>query len=720
MDKKLPYALAAARDRLVPMVAAVADDLDELPAEACPNGEAVSLVTLHPEYIAKSYYPVGLFRRVGLEPIGSRASRVTPDKWTRKGEPEASPTTEIFVAAPRATFREWASSLPTWSEAVQGAADLPRIEKIRAATPQEKLRLIHTDAAELFLEVVLHASRGTPYILEAFRAYLDLLQISGDLNRRLYAGRLCFLPVRAPQSKMEDLAKFSFLRTARFMPKLRPLSPIRTYSFPTTLDLQLPTEPPVNPDLRAAVFDGGLTDIDALSPWVTSHDGDGVGESHPKCLHHGCCVTSALLFGSLCRDEAPRRPYAHIDHYRVLDDEFAKDDDLFDVLTRIQNVLQTGRYQFVNLSIGPDLPIEDHDVHAWTAVLDELFSSGEVLATVAAGNNGESDAQARLNRVLVPSDCVNALTVGAADSLASEWTRASYSAVGPGRSPGVIKPDVLAFGGSEAEPFSVINPDKHAQAMPVAGTSFAAPSALRLGLGVRAHFGDRLSPLAIKALLIHCTEEGDLERCDQGWGRIPKDVDDLVICPENTARIVYQGELNPAQHLRTPIPLPDESLQGFVTITTTICYATAVDPEDPASYTRSGLEVAFRPHDDRFGERRDADGNLVISTHPRTASFFQLRDYATEKEHRRDAHKWETVLHRRKRMRGSSLKNPVFDIHFAPRAFGAPVFTTDKIRYALVITIKSPRTPDVYDRIVQRYRTQIRPLRPLIEIPIHT
>ena len=32
-------------------------------------------------------------------------------------------------------------------------------------------------------------------------------------------------------------------------------------------------------------------------------------------------------------------------------------------------------------------PIDDHDVHAWTAVLDEYLSDGRSLATLAVGND---------------------------------------------------------------------------------------------------------------------------------------------------------------------------------------------------------------------------------------------------------------------------------------------------------------------------------------------
>lgn len=81
-----------------------------------------------------------------------------------------------------------------------------------------------------------------------------------------------------------------------------------------------------------------------------------------------------------------------------------------------------------------------------------MWSSGAVLAAVAVGNTGEMDRASGNARVQVPSDCVNSLGIGAADSSTADWRRAAYSSVGPGRSPGLIKPDVLSFGGGEKNP----------------------------------------------------------------------------------------------------------------------------------------------------------------------------------------------------------------------------------------------------------------------------
>ncbi|WP_407470007.1 S8 family serine peptidase [Xanthomonas campestris pv. raphani] len=99
----------------------------------------------------------------------------------------------------------------------------------------------------------------------------------------------------------------------------------------------------------------------------------------------------------------------------------------------VEEVLLSRQYQFINLSLGPDLPIDDTDVHAWTSVIDDLLSDGDTLMTVAVGNNGEMDRAVGNARVQVPADAVNALAVGAANntddtwgegSLQRHWTRA--------------------------------------------------------------------------------------------------------------------------------------------------------------------------------------------------------------------------------------------------------------------------------------------------------
>jgi hypothetical protein len=423
-------------------------------------------------------------------------------------------------------------------------------------------------------------------------------------------------------------------------------------------------------------------------------------------------VTSALLFGSLTPGSPSDRPYARVDHYRVLDEDSPSDPfDLYDVLKRIQDVLSSGQYEFFNVSIGPHWPVEDDEVHPWTAILDEYLSNGEALASLAVGNDGEKDRASGEARIQVPADCVNGLSVGAANTTHDGWSRATYSCFGPGRSPGVVKPDVVQFGGTDAEPFFVYQAGAAPALAQTCGTSLAAPATLRVAAGLRAHFGSRLTPLALKALLVHCaTNPDEHDRDEVGWGRVSTEVSDIAMCGDGVMRVIYQGEVSPASYIRAPIPLPDEGLRGRVAVAATFCYATVTDPQDPGTYTRSGLDVFFRPHALKF-DRPD-------SVSAKTVSFFRRKAFETEHEQRSDAKKWETTLHAQKPFNASSLYRSAFDIHYNARETGGPAKDPDKIKYALVVTVTAPKVPDLYNRVRRLYAGRLEPLVPVVDIPI--
>ena len=89
-----------------------------------------------------------------------------------------------------------------------------------------------------------------------------------------------------------------------------------------------------------------------------------------------------------------------------------------------------------------------------------------------------------------------------------------------------------------------------------------------------------------------------------------------------------------------------------------------------------------------------------------------------EEERRSDSGKWETVLHSAKNMRGSSLKNPVFDIHYNAREAGGRATGAEKIRYALIITVEAPKHADLYNEILRAYAKTLVPIQPQVSLPI--
>jgi hypothetical protein len=715
-EKAPPYTFLEAKNRLAPRLSSAISDMDKLPTAACPGDQAVISLTLNPEYIAKSYFPDQLLNAVGITQVGSRPKRITPEKRSKQRAPVETLTTELFAIGKRDAIRQWKQRLSDWTPITPGGSELVTIEDISLPSADDKIKGTLPSSGTLTLEVVLHtdALLGETYLLSDFRNYLGTIGIEAHLDKRFYAGGLCFLELTAPAKVAGKIARFSVVRALREMPRLRMLRPtIRSSSIPSQ-ELQLPTEPALNPNMRVAIFDGGLPTNHPIHAWANPIDAPNIGAKHPELIKHGVGVTSAFLFGHLDPNKPIPRPYANVDHYRVLDDEPGQNPhELFEVLARIDSALESTHYDFVNLSLGPRLPIEDDDVHVWTAVLDDRLGKADTLAAIAVGNDGEGDPTLGLNRIQVPADCVNALAIGACDSPDKAWQRAPYSSIGPGRSPGLMKPDLIEFGGSMARPFLVISEHDKPSLDATGGTSFATPSVLRLATGIRAHFGDNLSLLAIRALLVHSAESRKLPPAEIGWGRVARSLDDIVVCDDNTVRVVYQGKISAGKSIRAAIPLPNDPITGEAIITATICYRSPTDPHHPGNYTRAGLGVTFRPHDQRYSRDKQ--------THPDPKSFFGTsRSKMTEDELRRDAMKWENCLHASRRIRGTGLRNPCFDIHYNARLEGRTFAPEQALHYALVVSVKARNVADLYNQIVRKYSTQLEALRPTIEIPVQT
>lgn len=721
-----PYGPLQARERLALQVAQASEVALQLPAAACPRDRVVSVMTLHPAFVAKSYFPKRLLRAAGFTSVGSRPRQVVPalnmHQTTHNGGTsyearpgnKARPTTELFLESTRTDLGHWARHIRDTREILKsGEEEIVTVEQYRVPSASERSRLPDELSGEVPLEVVLHAAGhpGYGFVLEAFEAFARGLGVSIDLDRRLPVGGLCFVPTRAPAGRLDSLAEFSFLRVMRLMPRLRLVEPTDSvFRVVRGVNVSLPNDHPVDPDLRVAVFDGGVKSGSALSLWVSNRDAPGVGVPTDEFLTHGTAVTSAFLFGSVDPASSIPVPYAHVDHYRVLDTNSENDPfELYDVIRRIESVLTQNDYSFVNLSIGPALPIEDDEVHSWTAFLDAHYADGRTLVTVAVGNGGEYDRPSGNARIQVPGDAVNALSVGAASSQHDGWDRAPYSSLGPGRTPGIVKPDVLDFGGGPNEPFLTVSND--GSLMGSHGTSYATPATLRRAVAVRTLFGERLDPLVLKALLIHTAEQhNDWHPQEHGWGRVRQELEPIVLCRDGTARVVYRGSLTPAKYLRAHLPIPG-TLEGNVTITATLTFATEVEPDQPSNYTRSGVNVVFRPDRTRFSS--------PTSTVAQSASFFSQRPYATDEPLRSDAHKWDTVLHGKKTKRGTSLNDPVFDIHYNARVGGHDgTPQASMLRYAMVITVESGRTPDLHDRVLRTYVNQLEVLEPRVNLPL--
>jgi hypothetical protein len=691
--KKYPYSIDEQRPWLGAQLTALRQASAAVPAIAKPRGQNVAKITLHPTFLAKSHHPSTLFAATGLRCVGSRATTITPRKEARANKgPEPTHTAVLFVAGSDQDFDHLGSFLKSQNTAKVHQQALCRLELISPFEGTEKNYLSHDARGEARLEVVLHAAENDQDIVGAFIDYVASLGGKADASRKLVVSGLTFMPVHLAVERVDALGMFQFVRVVRAMPSLRMGGrPMRAIGAPGAA---LPAQPAIDQSLRVGVFDAGVGHA-SLEPWVSETILPGTHNTTAEYLGHGNSVTSTVLFGPLKKAAPFVRPYANVHHYRcispdVTQDHGVQDVDLYSVLNNIDSVLKTQPLDFINFSLGPYMPMEDDEVHPWTALIDKHLASGNTFATVAVGNDG--DKPWPMSRVQPPSDMVNALAVGACDSITDKWERAPYSSFGPGRSPGLVKPDGLSFGGSDAEPFIVYNA-LAGQLMEVQGTSYSAPATMHTAIGIKASLTSPLNMLALRALMNHhASRAPEMAMSEVGHGRFPQTVDEVLQCPDNEVRVIYQGTLNAGQNMRAPIPFPTLPLNGRVTLRATLCFASHTDPEHAVNYTRAGLTVLLRPKKN-------------VS---KTMSFFTAsKMYTTELEARVGEHKWETTLRHEHDFNATTLNDPLFDITYGAREEGQAVdnSTLPPLPYAMIVTVSVENTPGIYNNIRQRYQT---------------
>ncbi|MEY1227793.1 S8 family peptidase [Proteus terrae] len=692
--KKHPYTFQEARERFLKYLSETIYQIKNKPKNQCANGEMVIQFIQHPAYLAKSYYPTIFFKKFGFKDVGSKSVKIKPQKWGVKKHPETGLASCIFVSGTLSQFESALSCIRDDNLPNNIQTLVRTFENIKPITVSEKIKTIVSNDECLKLEVVLHAEKSDSYIRESFSDYSESLGAIINWDKAKIVGGLTFLPVFVDKGKETELAEFSHLRTLRSIPELRFNKPNAIREAINT-EFLLPKFIPLNNKFKVCIFDGGIGEGHLLSHWVNEIVPPDIMNTHPSFLAHGSEVCSTYLFGPYDPvNKSLGTPYTNVDIVRVLNST-DKDPDLFDVLTRIENVIKEKKYKYINLSLGPKLPIDDDDVHVWTSVIDSLLQDGHCLATIAIGNDGELDGE--YARIQPPSDMVNCFAIGASNVNTKDWVRASYSCIGPGRSPGIVKPDGVIFGGSEEELFQVYSPLTHS-IVGTQGTSYSAPYAMRVAAGIDAITEFELNPSTVKALMIHSAQSDGKNQKEVGWGLLPNSPEDVIECDKDEAIVVYQGKLKHSEHLRIPIPLPDDLDCKWVHIKATFCFTAITDPEHPLHYTRSGLEVSFRANEEKVKEG---------AVHAETKSFFSSGNlYPTEDELREDAHKWETCISREQRFKKDTLLHPVFDVKYNSREKGGNAQgDLSPLNYSLIVSIRGEGDTNTYNLVLQQNQT---------------
>ena len=373
------YTLEQAKLALVPQAVETAAALIALPDGACPNGMVVAKVALHPTYIAKSFFPSALLRSIGLTSVGSRAADLPLRSSGRSKRPRPTTTTELFVAGSKDNLRRMAATIQAIAVDAPEAADLKRVERLAPMAWADRLAIAVAggDAGDTFEAVVhLPPEPGDASIKSSFTNWAQAAGFTVRNDLALSAGGLWFVPVRGDTARLVALAEHSFLRTLRRISRLRSLRPF-TRAGVAGVPCSMPVGPPVSFEPRVAILDGGLPTEHSVGSWVNGYRVmDPAAQDAAGGPAHGLAVTSAFLFGPIEPNGTTSRPYSPVDNLRVFDHLSTEEDpfDMYRSLGLIEEVLLSRQYEFVNLSVGPEVPLTDGDVHPWTSLIDDLLS----------------------------------------------------------------------------------------------------------------------------------------------------------------------------------------------------------------------------------------------------------------------------------------------------------------------------------------------------------
>jgi len=312
----MPYTLAEVRAELLAPVQDIAAALRGIPASAKPRGEGVFEMTLHPSFLARSYYPAKLLAATGLRDVGSKEKTIIPRKAS-EDRLEGKPHATASILWPEGRRDQQACFVPRRPIVCRDyiGRQLAEIESIQWLGSEDKVRGdLPADDVRHSFEVALHAGANEDDIVIGFQRFAMQLGADVDLKRRIRVGGLTFLPVTATSSQLLALSEFTFLRVARTMPALRIAVPNMVRQTMNAIPFALPVGGPIHPSERVAIFDGGLGTAD-LSAWATEYTFPETSDTSGVLLMHGSEVTSTFLFGRPKTGVPIKPPFMGVDHF---------------------------------------------------------------------------------------------------------------------------------------------------------------------------------------------------------------------------------------------------------------------------------------------------------------------------------------------------------------------------------------------------------------------
>jgi len=709
IDTWYPVDLPAAVASLVPEAETIAAYFASLPS-SLRDQRVYFEAQVRPNFLAATHAPVTLMRSIGATQVGTEVTEGVYQGPTK--EPSLEVTKRLILSVPYETV----ALLPSVIQAANAldderfATDIQKIERLMLPAPLPKT--IDGEKGSLVsYEAVLHPSVHKSgarqptdrVVLEKWFDWANDLGAEVDREYFRTVGDLTFTLVRVPRGVEEQLVRFNPLRSLRPMPDFRPVLDFGLRSL-GRVSAPVSTQPR-STAFSVGVFDGGVDSAGtnaAIFP-----DPDVVLTSIPSTARsskHGTSVVGACMYGLVDDGDQLLRPPLKVVSYRIMPPHAVKDDRYcYWALDRIKEVVSKREHDVYNISLGPNLPVDDATVpNRWTSELDQLAWQYQVLIVVAAGNDGDLPPN---HRVQVPGDMVNGLTVGACNSPApaAKWSRSDFSSFGPGRHGARVQPSVVQYGGTRTSPMPVLAGDGTIRED--GGTSFAAPLVTHAisDLAVRL---DDASPSTMRAFAIHYAERPSPQRqiSQVGHGRAPLRFGPSMEASDDKIHVLYRDQAIRKVDVSYEIPTadtPDMNLDVRVTL----AFASPIDPADCLEYTLASLDLTLRPHRDDYDFNPPAIGGAPSramlrsaearalsnlgwkpSRHPRSKSVPAIRSAAHREGWLRSQGKWETSRQFRFSLKANQYLEPRLHMTYLARSNGQLVDVAPPVDFSLLIT----------------------------------
>ncbi|GAA4127612.1 hypothetical protein GCM10022215_38260 [Nocardioides fonticola] len=730
---------------LLPQLTTALEDVRDLPQQLRAEDRIYVEAKLVANYLAPSYFPTPLLAQIGATPVGSRAD---VGLYQTSSKSEQVQTRRLVFTVPDTGLAAFESLVRTGGHGrtqAQAFAEIRKLDEVALPDPARVLRAPHHAIEDAALhvgartwEAILHprttlSGDAVPLEEATLLRWFELIEThNGHVHRDFVrqVGGLTFTPVTMPSDEdAAALASFNPLRTLRPMPAIRPRP---RFGLRSGNRLGPPASSrPVDTSVKVAVFDGGVDIQNGASQLFPIATPDLTSEPVDRdALDHGTGVTGAVLYGLVAPGQQAPQPPLPVESFRVLPAPIDEEDlEGYWVLDQIKVAIETGGHKLVNLSLGPEVAVEDDlEPNRWTSELDQLAWENDVLFVIAAGNDGEQDRATGLHRVQVPADMANGIAVGACDAPmpTKPWARAPYSSMGPGRHGARVQPLGVQFGGVDNRLFDVLRSD--GSFLEASGTSFAAPVTTHALADLITRL-PRVNSSVLRAFITHFAEphrSHNKLRHEVGYGRHALSFQDALECGPDEAHILIVDDIERGDLLGYQVPVPAGST-GNLDLRLTLAYATPVDPTEPTEYTNAALEMLLRPHHQMYGfapppgtdakrqtlDVRSAEARQLLidgwkqSQEP-TARSLGAPKGANEAQ-LRDSGKWETVRYHKVSLKPGEVELPRLEVAYVARRTGAIDNAPSKVPFAMLVSI---RDKDASGTLYDAIRTQHKALLP--------